>query len=89
MSELPIKQRIIEKLDGMGQETLAFLDRFIDNLDVYLQSQRSNESKIPVDDGQRRLFVSHLRGKYAHVAPSSDEFSQQKQDEIDWENRHQ
>jgi hypothetical protein len=88
MSEAQLKQRIIQKLESMSQEKLAFVDRFIDSLDDCLRSQRLNQSEIPVDDDQKRLFVRSLRGKYAHAATSSDEFAQGKQEEIDWENRH-
>ncbi|MEM8503460.1 MAG: hypothetical protein AAF716_09935 [Cyanobacteria bacterium P01_D01_bin.1] len=36
----------------------------------------------------RRAFINSLRGKYAQVAISSDEFARKKQREIDRENRH-
>ena len=72
----------------MGQETLVFLDRFIDSLNVYQQSQRLIESKAPVENEQQQALISNLRGKYAHVATSSDEFARRKQEEIDWEDRN-
>ena len=82
MSETQLRQRIIQKLEGMGQETLAFLEQFIDSLTIYRRSQRLTET--PVDDEQQRAFVASLRGKYADVATSSDEFARRKQAEIDF-----
>ncbi len=35
MSETQLRQRIIQKLEGMGLETLAFLEQFIDSLTIY------------------------------------------------------
>lgn len=83
MSETQLKQKIIQKLEGMGQETLAFLDRFIDSLDVYLQSQKLTEPETPLEDEQRRAFISSLRGMAAQSKLSSDEFARRKQVEID------
>ncbi|NEP19608.1 MAG: hypothetical protein F6J97_22410 [Leptolyngbya sp. SIO4C1] len=88
MSETQLRQRIIQKLEGMGQETLAFLDRFIDSLYLYRRAQQLAEPETPAEDEQRRAFISSLRGKYAHVATSSDEFAHRKQAEIDWEDRN-
>jgi hypothetical protein len=88
MSEIQLKQKIIQKLEGMGQDTLVFLDRFIDNLDVYLRSQRSSEPEAPVDNEQRRVLIRNLRGMAVRSTLSSDDFAGRKQDEIDWEGRN-
>ncbi|TVP70758.1 MAG: hypothetical protein EA342_00965 [Leptolyngbya sp. LCM1.Bin17] len=88
MGEAQLKQRIIQKLEGMEQDSLAFLDRFIDSLAIYQRTQRLTESDAPVAHVEPDSFIRSLRGKYAHVATSSDEFARRKQKEIDWEDRH-
>ena len=88
MNEIQLKQRIIQKLEGMGQETLAFLDRFIDNLNLYQKAQQSDESETPAADDYQRSAIGSLRGKYAHLTTSSEEFARRKQAEIDWEDRN-
>ena len=97
MNEIQLKQKIIQKLEAMGWERLAFLNSFIDGLDAYVRFQRAstadtfdadtfNTSKS--ESGERQTFVSSLKGKYAQVATSSDEFAGQKQAEINLEKRH-
>ena len=88
MSEMQLKQRIVQKLERMSQEKLAFLDHFIDSLDHYLPSQSFDTAREELSDDQRQEFIRSLRGKYATAATSSDEFARQKQEEIDWEDRH-
>jgi hypothetical protein len=88
MNETQLKQRIIQKLESMGQDTLAFLDRFIDSLTIYRQSQQTTISESSANEIQQQAFIRSLRGKYAHLAISSDEFARRKQEEIDWEDRN-
>ncbi len=88
MSEVQLKQRIVQKLERMSQEKLAFLDNFIDSLDSYLQSQSIDTVREELSNDQRRQFIRSLRGKYARAATSSSEFAHRKQEEIDWEERH-
>lgn len=38
MTKIELKQRIVKKLDNMESEKLAFVDKLIDNLDVYFPS---------------------------------------------------
>ncbi len=82
----------------MGQDTLAFLDRFIDSLESYRlesyrQSQRLAETDTlvdeeQIDEEQRRSFIRSLRGMAAQSTLSSDDFARRKQAEIDWEERN-
>ena len=87
MSETQLRQQVIQKLDGMGQETLALLDRFIDSLNIYRQSQQSMTSEAVTDDEQHDV-VRSLRGMAAQSTLSSDDFASRKQAEIDWEERN-
>ena len=36
----------------------------------------------------RKSLINTLQGKYAHAPTSSEDFAQQKQKEIDWEDRN-
>ncbi|MBE9143298.1 hypothetical protein [Planktothrix mougeotii] len=38
---------------------------------------------------KRKVLINILQGKYAHASTSSEDFAQQKQKEIDWEERNQ
>jgi hypothetical protein len=78
-----------KKLTSIDQEKLAFFTRFFDSFETYFESQTrlALSPEPPLNDDQRQLLVSSLRGKYAHTSTSSDEFAQKKQEEIDWENR--
>lgn len=47
------------------------------------------EQLISVDQlKQRKILIDALQGKYAHASTSSEDFAQQKQKEIDWEERN-
>jgi hypothetical protein len=37
---------------------------------------------------EKEQLIKSLRGKYAHLNTSSDDFAQRKQAEIDWEDRN-
>ena len=83
MNEIQLKQKIIRKLETMDQERLAFLSSFIDSLDTDRQPHKRSTVGETLNEGERRAFVNRLRGKYAHIATSSDEFARKEQAEID------
>ena len=65
-------QEIIQSLETLSEKEQEIL------LDI-LRQRRNNKEKISL--------IHSLRGKYARVNTSSDEFAQRKQEEIDRENR--
>lgn len=95
MNETELKEKILQKIEGMEQDTLLFIDRFLDSFNAYRADQRSLPVILPFINGepssngeQRKAIVSRLRGKYSHLELSSDEFARRKQEEIDWEDRN-
>ena len=42
----------------------------------------------PKSEEERQQLIKSLQGKYAHAPTSSEDFAQQKQAEIDWEERN-
>jgi len=47
------------------------------------------ERLISVDKlKKRKILINTLQGKYAHASTSSEDFAQQKQKDIDWEERN-
>jgi hypothetical protein len=87
MNLLELKQEIIEKIKIMEDKKLAFLSSIIDSLDTYLESPNINNERV-FSDEERKEFIKSLKGKYAFVKTSSDEFATRKQEEIDWEERN-
>ncbi|MEY3299317.1 MAG: hypothetical protein RLZZ597_2577 [Cyanobacteriota bacterium] len=88
MVKVSIKQRIIQKLEHMEPDTLALLDSLIDRLATYRQSSSITIAEPPTDEAERQILVRSLRGMAAKSTLSSDDFSQRKQADIDWENRN-
>jgi hypothetical protein len=85
MNQLELKQEIIEKIKIMEHKKLAFLNTIIDSLDIYLKSLNINNNERFFSGEEKKKFIKSLKGKYAFVKISSDEFAIRKQEEIDWE----
>ena len=83
MTQAELKQSIIQRLDRMQPEQLAFLVSFLDTFETY--SQSVSQSQLTAE--KRHELITSLKGKYAYT--SSDDFAQHKQDKIDWEERNQ
>lgn len=88
MNQLELKQEIIEKIKIMEHKKLAFLNTIIDSLDTYLESPNINNNERFFSGEEKKEFIKSLKGKYAFVKTSSDEFAIRKQEEIDWEERN-
>ncbi|MBD1215675.1 MAG: hypothetical protein ACLBM4_16160 [Dolichospermum sp.] len=84
MTQVELKQSIIQRLDRMQPEQLAFLVSFLDTFETY--SQSVFQSQLTAE--KRHKLVKSLQGKYAYTSTSSDDFARRKQDEIDWEERN-
>lgn len=84
MTQAELKQSIIQRLDRMQPEQLAFLVSFLDSFETYSQSV----SQSQLTEEKRHELIKSLKGKYAYTSTSSDDFARRKQDEIDWEERN-
>lgn len=47
-----------------------------------------NKEAMSEEQARRAALIKSIRGKYAHVPTSSEEFAERKQVEIDLEDRH-
>jgi hypothetical protein len=95
MNETELKEKILQKIEGMEQDTLLFIDRFLDSFNAYRADQRSLPVILPFINGEpssngdeRKAIVSRLRGMAAQSTLSSEQFALSKQAEIDWEDRN-
>ena len=80
MNATAIRQQIIESLDHLSDEQLLQIRELIDQ-DFLIKIK-------PKSEEERQQLIKSLQGKYAHAITSSGDFAQQKQAEIDWEERN-
>ena len=80
MSSTAIRQQIIQSLANLSDEQLLQIRDLIDQ-NFLLQIKPKSEEEI-------QQLIKSLQGKYAHAPTSSEDFAQQKQAEIDWEERN-
>ena len=80
---MTVKELLIHEIDTMSDLELAKA------LDI-IRSLRSvtNRQKTTISQDKKAEFIRSLRGKYAHVQTSSEQFAHRKQEEIDWEDRN-
>jgi hypothetical protein len=80
MNNAEIKQEIINSLSAFKQEELLEIKELI---------KQKITNKIPkIEAEKRKELIRKLQGKYAYATTSSEDFAQQKQKEIDWEERN-
>ena len=80
MNKAQIRQEIIECLAELSDEQLLQLRELI--------KQTFMPKTQTISEEERKKLIHSLRGKYAHIPTSSEDFAQRKQKEIDWENRN-
>ncbi|MCZ8192680.1 MAG: hypothetical protein O9326_23925 [Microcystis sp. LE19-338.1B] len=80
MSSTAIRQQIIQSLANLSDEQLLQIRELIDQ-NFLLQIK-------PKSEEETQQLIKSLQGKYAHAPTSSEDFAQQKQAEIDWEERN-
>jgi hypothetical protein len=80
MNATAIRQQIIESLANLSGEQLLQIRELIDQSFLPQIKPKSEE--------ERQQLIKSLQGKYAHAPTSSEDFAQQKQAEIDWEERN-
>jgi predicted transposase len=79
MTQVELKQIIIQRLNRMQPEQLAFLVSFLDTFETY--SQSVSQSQLTAE--KRHELVKSLQGKYAYTSTSSDDFAGRKQADED------
>ena len=80
MNATAIRQQIIESLANLSGEQLLQIRELIEQSFLPQIKPKSEE--------ERQQLIKSLQGKYAHAPTSSEDFAQQKQAEIDWEERN-
>ncbi|MBE5231093.1 MAG: hypothetical protein INR81_19150 [Microcystis aeruginosa PMC 728.11] len=80
MNATAIRQQIIESLANLSGEQLLQIRELIE--------QNFLPQIKPKSEEERQQLIKSLQGKYAHAPTSSEDFAQQKQAEIDWEDRN-
>ena len=80
MNATAIRQQIIESLANLSGEQLLQIRELIDQSFLPQIKPKSEE--------ERQQLIKSLQGKYAHAPTSSEDFAQQKQAAIDWEERN-
>jgi hypothetical protein len=80
MNATAIRQQIIESLANLFGEQLLQIRELIE--------QNFLPQIKPKSEEERQQLIKSLQGKYAHAPTSSEDFAQQKQAEIDWEERN-
>jgi hypothetical protein len=80
MNATAIRQQIIESLANLSGEQLLQIRELIEQNFLPQIKHKSEE--------ERQQLIKSLQGKYAHAPTSSEDFAQQKQAEIDWEERN-
>jgi hypothetical protein len=80
MNATAIRQQIIESLANLSGEQLLQIRELIDQNFLPQIKLKSEE--------ERQQLIKSLQGKYAHAPTSSEDFAQQKQAAIDWEERN-
>lgn len=81
MNKAKICQEIMESLEVLSDVDLMQVKELINQTFIPKNNQKTQE--------ERQQLIHSLRGKYAHISTSSDDFAQRKQAEIDWEDRNQ
>lgn len=74
-----IKEQITQYLDQLPEDQLHRLADFAAKL---VKENQQSQQEV------RQELIHSLRGKYAHVLSSSESFAQNKQEEIELENRN-
>ena len=87
MKSQEIKQQINQKLDNLTIEELTLVDSLLNNLNSYFNKKKSLKTNLQSTEKRKELIHS-LRGKYAYISTSSEDFAKRKQEEIDWEERN-
>ena len=80
MNATAIRQQIIESLANLSGEQLLQIRELIE--------QNFLPQIKPKSEEERQQLIKSLQGKYANAPTSSEDFAQQKQAEIDWEDRN-
>lgn len=80
MNSTQLRKEIIESLANLSDDELFQVKEMITQSFLRENPIQSEE--------ERKQLIRSLRGKYAHVATSSEDFARRKQDEIDWEDRN-
>ncbi|GCL56766.1 hypothetical protein NIES3806_41350 [Microcystis aeruginosa NIES-3806] len=80
MNATALRQQIIESLANLSGEQLLQIRELIE--------QNFLPQIKPKSEEERQQLIKSLQGKYAHAPTSSEDFAQQKQAEIDWEDRN-
>jgi HPt (histidine-containing phosphotransfer) domain-containing protein len=80
MNATAIRQQIIESLANLSGKQLLQIRELIE--------QNFLPQIKPKSEEERQQLIKSLQGKYAHAPTSSEDFAQQKQAEIDWEERN-
>ena len=88
MTITELRQNIWQRLENMEAEKLTAVVNFLDSLDISSLSQYHEQEMGKSDDETRKELIKSLRGMATHSSFSSDEFTQQKQEEIDCEERN-
>lgn len=82
-------QEVLKSVDSLSIADQVFL---LDQLKMRLAKVEGLPPEIVNNtlnhDEERRSRIRSLKGKYAHLSLSSDEFAQRKHEEIDWEARN-
>lgn len=85
------KQILIEEINSMTETELKEILTIVKQIKSesnYFHKKIKSPSSITVNsEEERKKFIHSLRGKYAHINISSEDFAQRKQSEIDWEDR--
>lgn len=85
------KKILIEEIESMTERELKQILTIVKQIKSesnYLDEKLKSPSLITINsEEERKKFIHSLRGKYAHINTSSEDFAQRKQAEIDWENR--
>ncbi|MGI0480666.1 hypothetical protein ACN4EE_07735 [Geminocystis sp. CENA526] len=88
MTITELRQNIWQRLEKMEEEKLTAVADFLDRLDTSSSSQNQEGKMGKSEDETRKQLIKSLRGMASHSSFSSDEFSRQKQEDIDWEERN-
>lgn len=78
------KEQLIQEIESLPTElvnqALYLIHSLKSNIPQRQKSLATNAKKVE--------FIRSMRGKYAHLQTSSEQFAQRKQEEIEWENRN-
>jgi hypothetical protein len=81
---MDIKEQLIKEIESLPTElvnqALALIHSLKNNIPQHQKTLATNVKKVE--------FIRSIRGKYAHLQTSSEQFAQRKQAEIEWENRN-